>query len=297
MTVVTQQAAPDILIVDAEHAIHRAYYAYEHLHTSMGVLSGAFYGFLAIVQRQVESLVPGCVVLVWGHLNSGKQRKQSCSEYKSNRVRDPRLYKQMDDLKSFLACMGWWQVYNDEGWEADDVIATLTHQYEDKCKIVILSGDHDFFQLINDNVHCLRPGLGKTPDKMFDRAAIIAEYKGIPPEQLADLYAMTGDETDNVIGVPGIGITKAAKLLADNGPIAKWFNAMDSIHATKYIKETLPQYRDILVRNKKLVSLKITNVTVREIPAQIDKDAAALILDKYEIKKFTVDNFLMAEST
>ena len=296
MTVVTQQAAPDILIIDAEHAIHRAYHAYERLHTSVGVLSGAFYGFLAIVQHQVENLVPGSVAIVWGHPKSGEQRKKDCPVYKAGRRHDPRLFKQMNDLQSFLACMGWWQLYNDEGWEADDVIATLVHQYENDYGIIILSGDHDFFQLINENVRCLRPGLGKLSDKMYDHAAILTEYDGVPPEQLADLYSMTGDDTDNIQGVPGIGKATAAKILVNNGPIKQWINSMDKLFIAKRFKEIFPQYQRLLFQNKKLVSLKNTKVTLREIPAKIDVDAARLILDKYEIKKFTVDNFLMTQA-
>lgn len=291
MTVVVQQAAPDILLVDGEHAIHRAIHAYEMLHTSTGLFSGAFYGFLAILKTQIDELGPQHVVIVWGHPKSGTIRKKELPDYKAGRKHDPRLYTQMADVQVFLSSLKWAQYFNDEGWEADDVIATLVHQWEKDFKIIILSGDHDFFQLINENVRCLRPKNGANPPKMFDRQAIIEAYDGVPPEHLADLYALTGDTGDNVVGLPGVGKKTAATLLVNNGPIAGWFNSMDKIYATKRFKEKLPQYRELLVRNKKLVSLKTSNVKVCEIPGIFDRDMATSLLEKYEVKKFTIEDF------
>jgi DNA polymerase-1 len=287
-----QQAAPDILIVDGEHAIHRAIHAYEMLHTSTGLFSGAFYGFLAILKTQIDELQPACTVIVWGHPKSGVQRKQTLVTYKAGRVHDSRLYTQMADDQAFLAAEGWTQYFNDEGWEADDVIATLVHQWEKDYQIVILSGDHDFFQLINANVRCLRPKNGANPPKMFDQQAIVETYEGVPPEHLADLYTLTGDTGDNITGVPGIGKKTAVKLLVDNGPIAGWFNSIDTMYASKRLKEKLLEYKDQMVRNKRLISLKTTNVKVCEIPPNLDSTEAQQLLDKYEVKKFTWEDFL-----
>ena len=195
--------SPDVLIIDADHCAYRAFYAHQELRTSDGVLSGAFYGFLSIIKKQMNTTAPKRIILAWSARNSGNVRKAIYPDYKKGRHHHDTYFTQATDLQKFFAFLGWEQVYNNEGYETDDVIATLSQSISHNTgqQVIILSGDLDFMQLVNDNVVCLVPGNSKKPDVFYTREKVIERW-GVPPEQIADLYSLTGDESDNIFVLP-----------------------------------------------------------------------------------------------
>ena len=295
--------SPDVLIIDADHCAYRAFYAHQELRTSDGVLSGAFYGFLSIIKKQMNTTAPKRIILAWSARNSGNVRKAIYPDYKKGRHHHDTYFTQATDLQKFFAFLGWEQVYNNEGYETDDVIATLSQSISHNTgqQVIILSGDLDFMQLVNDNVVCLVPGNSKKPDVFYTREKVIERW-GVPPEQIADLYSLTGDESDNIVGLPLFGEKTASKLLQENGPIKTWFNKMDFIHASPKQIATLKENKDRLLLNKRLISLKNSNVDVSNLSATYTPDFAGdifekyktesmTVMGKYQIRKFTIEDF------
>ena len=291
MTTVTKTESPDCMIVDSEHAAYRAYFVHTELKTSMNVLSGVFYGFLSIINTQIQRLNPKNIILVWGAENSGALRKQAYPHYKANRKPHDGLYYQIKNLQKFFSCLNWQQVFNNQGYEADDVIATLAHDNDHKgLKTVILSGDHDFHQLVTDHVSCIVPGTSKKPDTYFTPTTVLAHY-GVPVDQLSDYFSLIGEDSDNIVGVPQIGEKTAQQILQKNGPIKSWFNSIDTIQARPRHKDLLKEHKERIAINKKLISLKTTNIPIMQIPRVTDTETAKKILDYYEIKKFSLQDF------
>lgn len=291
MATVQKVKSPDVLIVDMEHMCYRAFFVYTDLHTKIGIPSGVFYGVLSMIKKQVNKFTPGKVILVWGGVGSNSFRKTIFPGYKSNRKHGADFGNQLHDLKRFFSSLNWEQCFNSNGYEADDVIATIAHEYDKQGNVVyIISGDHDFHQLVNANITCVVPGTSQRPDKIFTPDTVLSTY-GIPADLLADYYAMRGDTADAIPGVPGIGEVTAAKLLIQNGAIKMWFNSIESMVASVKQKAVLSQYKHVMVLNKKLMSLKNTNINVEYLPKSESISVANEILSSYEIVKFTYTDF------
>jgi 5'-3' exonuclease len=291
MKIVTKQSSPGLLLIDGEHAFHRAYHAHAELMTSNGIPSGGFYGLLSIVKTQVNRIGPKEWCLAWGGKNAASYRRSIYPKYKDNRdkSRSSSFIQQLQEIKRFFALCGAKQ-YRADGYEGDDVIATIVHQRPDD-SIVILSGDHDFHQLVTERITCLQPGTSKRPDVVYTIEKVVEKW-GVTPGLCADFFSLTGDEGDNIPGVPGIGEVTAAEILNTNGPIKEWISNIQGIQATAKQKALLTQHRQTLFISKKLISLKNTNIPLLEFTIDPDRDAAQGVLNFFEIKKFTVDDFL-----
>src|SRR4029079_7589836 len=155
-----------------------------------------------------------------------------------------------------------------DGFEADDVIATLATQASDKgIEATIVTGDRDAFQLIDDHVRVMATGRGITDTKIYDREAVIERY-GIPPELIPDFYGLKGDTSDNIPGVPGIGDKTAASLLQEFGDLESVLASVDKISGAKR-KENLTNHADDARISKELATAQ------REVPVDIDPTAHA----------------------
>jgi 5'-3' exonuclease len=174
-------------------------------------------------------------------------------------------------------------------YEADDLIATLVHQFnegrilDDTCLIV--SGDKDMFQLITNGVHVVSPAIGYAKhDVEYDEAKAKEKF-GVSPDMLADYLSLLGDNSDNIPGVAKVGEKTALQLLIDNGPIRNWINSIDTITATDKIKQNLRDSREQLFINKKLISLKNVKVTLNTPPVPTDLPLVESVFNKYEMRK------------
>ncbi|MEK7656565.1 MAG: 5'-3' exonuclease H3TH domain-containing protein, partial [Elusimicrobiota bacterium] len=214
-----------LFLVDAHAYLHRAYHALPPLTSPAGKPVGALYGFarmlLSLTRREKPELLVVCF-----DAPGPTFRHKLFERYKATR-------KPIDeDLKSQLAlscemasAMGF-SCAQLPGWEADDLIATLARRGRERgADVVIVSGDKDALQLIDDHVRVLNEAKGT----MLDDAAVVAKF-GVHPAQVGDYLALTGDSSDNVPGVPGIGPVGAVKLLSRFGSLEALLTAAREGH-------------------------------------------------------------------
>jgi len=290
MPIISNNKSLDLLIVDCENLVHRAFYVYKDLNTTTGKSSGIFYGVISIIHTQLIRMNPKVVILVWGYKNSRKKRLEIYSKYKSNRKRINYIdTSQVNDLKSFFSYIGWSQYYNDTGWEADDVIASLVNFYKNlDYSICILSNDHDFYQLITDKVFCTKYDYKNKSYINCKYDYIIKKY-GVTPIQLVDVYSLIGENSDNIEGVPRIGLKTALKLIKEFNSVEELLNNVDNINKFGKI---IDKYKDRILLNKSLIDLSNKDVELCYIKNNINHKAAQNLLDYYQIKKFKVSDFI-----
>ncbi len=201
-----------ILLVDGNALIHRAFHAYPAL-THAGKPINCVYGFARMLIRGLDQIKPHYAVVAFD-LDKKTFRHAAFADYKAQRVAAPQsLYDQIPSVHALVKAFGFPAV-GVEGYEADDVIATLTRQARaQKLNVAIMTGDKDTFQLVSARVSVFAPasraqrGLQKiTPVEVFKRL-------GVEPAQVAALKALAGDPSDNIPGVPGIGAKTAVSLL------------------------------------------------------------------------------------
>jgi DNA polymerase-1 len=256
-------------------------------------MSGVVYGVLSMLKTQLERTAPQQIVLAWGKEGNGKCRKVLYSAYKATRPQHPNFRTQLQDVQRFLSHVGWEQYYTDTGWEADDVIATLTRFYVGQGrKVTILSGDHDFHQLVSENVTCVVPGTRAKPD-MYYTPEKIRETYGVEPALLVDVFSLCGEASDNIAGVPSIGEITAQKLIAKHGALDTWWERLPKMDMTTKIRELLYEYWNQVQANRQLIDLSIQDVELCEIERNVDVEAAATILRAYEIQKFATADFTL----
>ncbi|MCK4980516.1 MAG: DNA polymerase I, partial [Candidatus Delongbacteria bacterium] len=184
-------------------------------------------------------------------------RHEITDTYKANRPPAPdELHQQVEPIKEFFAAIGL-QDISKAGYEADDVIATLAEKYKDKFDIIIVSGDKDFAQLVEDRVTLYDPKKSKS----MNAENILEKYE-ITPEQFIDYLAICGDSADNIPGVRGIGPKGASKLLNEFETLDGIYENLDRIQA-KGILEKLTEHKEDAYLSKKLVTI------IRDVPIEI----------------------------
>lgn len=200
-----------ILLIDGMNLIHRSYYAYPKLTAKDGTPTGALLGFMRCIKRLINNYNPSNIIVC---LDVSKKnfRREIYEEYKSNRKGTEKdLRMQFNLMKKFLNKSNIFFIEK-EGYEADDLIGSLAKQAKHyNLKSYIVSGDKDMFQLINNNTNQLY--FSNKGIIHYDEQAVISKYNGLFPMQLIDLKALSGDASDNIPGVTGIGEKTAIKLL------------------------------------------------------------------------------------
>ncbi len=210
------------LIIDGNALVHRAYHALPPLTTKRGEVVNAVYGFLLVFLKALKDIKPDYVAATFDLAGPTFRHKQF-KEYKAKRVKAPdELYQQLPRVKEILTAFGV-PIYEKEGFEADDVIGTLTVKAPAGVESVILSGDLDNLQLVNEKtkVYTLRKGIKDTI--LYDVDEAKKRYDGLLPEQLQDYRGLRGDASDNIPGVSGIGEKTAIELL-------KTFGSLDNLY-------------------------------------------------------------------
>ncbi len=203
-----------VFILDAHAFLHRSYHALPKFSTSKGEEVGALYGFLRLLLKILRERKPEYLAVCFDS-KGGTFRDDLYSEYKANRsATDPGLVSQLITARELVKAIGLKGVYL-KGYEADDIIATLARRAEKAgMEAVIISGDKDAAQLVGDSVKMWD---GSAPE-FSGPEAVLAKY-GLPPVQLPDYFALTGDSSDNVPGVAGVGPKSAAKLVQTYGAL------------------------------------------------------------------------------
>jgi len=220
----------NLLLIDAHGVIYRAYYAFPELSTSNGLLVNAVYGFARIVLTTLSEREPQYVVVAFDHKDKTK-RHSTYDAYKANRAAMPDdLKPQIAIVKDFVQAMNI-PHFELSGYEADDLIGTIVTDVEKKepdLENLIVTGDKDLLQLVNEKTHVLIPSRVRgQEDAEYDSAGVAAKL-GIAPNQVVELKALMGDSSDNIPGVKGIGQKTAVALLHQFGTISALYAALET---------------------------------------------------------------------
>jgi len=209
-----------LMLLDSNSLIYRAYFALINtpLTTSKGELVNAVFGFWSIVLRGFQDVKPDYVIACFD-LAGPTFRHQQYAEYKATRRQMPDdLRDQFPIVREVIEAFGI-PIYQLQGFEADDLIATLVRQAESReVETTIVSGDLDLLQIVSDRTTLMTTRGGVQQTTFYDPAKVMERY-GLRPEQMTDFKALKGDSTDNIPGIAGVGEKTAAKLVQDYGSI------------------------------------------------------------------------------
>lgn len=273
------------LLIDGNSIINRAFYALPPLTNSAGLHTNAVYGFTTMLLRMIEEEQPTHVLVAF---DAGKHtfRHDQYEEYKGGRAKTPpELSEQFPLLKELLQAMNIRQ-YEIEGYEADDIIGTLTKRADESgIETIVVTGDKDMLQLASDFV-CIaltRKGISET--EVYDPAAIREKYN-LTPAQIIDLKGLMGDSSDNIPGVPGVGEKTALKLLHQYGSVEEVIARSGELKGK--MKERIIEHADSARMSKEIATI------FRDVPMELDWDDLAFhgwdpvrtkeMFQKYEFK-------------
>ena len=244
-----------LVVIDGNSILNRAFYGImssKMLQTADGTYTNAVYGFLAILFKMYEDVKPEYLAVAFD-LKAPTLRHQMYADYKGTRKGMPdELKMQMPIIKNVLKAMNI-TIIEKEGYEADDVLGTLSCMGEkDGKEVILLTGDRDSFQLATDKVviRIPRTKQGKTETENFDKDKIFETY-GVLPRQMIDVKGLMGDASDNIPGVPGIGEKTALSLIQKYGSIEHLYEELDAGRAEDVKGKT----REKIVDNKELAFL------------------------------------------
>lgn len=249
-----------LLLIDANSIVHRAYHALPNLMTSKGAHTGAIYGFLTIFLRIVAELSPTHVAAAFD-LKAPTFRHRLYAPYKGTRKpMDAELAEQFEPLKELLALMRV-PVVSKEGYEADDILGTLSARTDDDT--VILTGDRDSFQLVSPTTRIYWTKKGVSDVEVIDLARLAAD--GFTPQSFIDYKALRGDPSDNIPGVPGVG-EKTAKLLLEQ------YKTLDEV--LDHASEVKGKLGEMLSASREIAELSRTLATIdKDVPLEIDEES------------------------
>lgn len=241
----------EIYIIDGSAYIYRAYHAVAPLTNSTGQYTHAVFGFVNMIRKLIREKAPEMMVVAWDS-RGPVFRHEIYSDYKANRPPMPEdLASQIPYIRQYVTAANIPSM-EIQGVEADDIIATLAKQYgTGDNKVIIVSGDKDLMQLVNDNVTIYDP----MKNKMIDDQGVVDKY-GVTPTSLLDCFALMGDSSDNVPGVPGVGAKTAQKLITEYGSLDGLYDQIDSMKKSK-MKEKLIASKDLAYLSKDLIALKM----------------------------------------
>ena len=246
-----------VYLIDGTSYIHRAYHAVSSLSNSKGFPTNAIYVFTKMLIRLLSEKRPEYMAVVLD--TKGKTfRHEIYSEYKANRPPTPDdLSVQIPKIKEIIDKLGIKRI-EIEGYEADDIMATIAKRCENEgYKVVFVTGDKDFIQLMTPNTEIW--DTMKDELKTYEK---VKESLGFEPSRYVDVLALAGDSSDNIPGVPGIGEKTAIRLIKEYGSLEGIYENIRKIIKPK-LRENLIKYKDSAFLSKRLATIK------RDIPLDI----------------------------
>ncbi len=250
----------EVYLVDGSAYIYRAYHAITPLSTSTGQPTHAIFGFVNIIQRILREKNPRYMVVAFDS-RGPVFRHQMYDQYKANRPPMPEdLSVQIPYIKDIVNSLNIPNLAV-EGVEADDIIATAALRLKEQDKrVIIVSGDKDLLQLVDEQVTMWEP----MKNNLMDRSAVVNKYN-VEPEKLLDCFALMGDSSDNIPGVSGIGPKSAEKLINQYGSLDGVYEHLGEMKKSK-MKQNLEAQKESAYLSRQLIALK-DDV---EIPIDID---------------------------
>lgn len=264
-----------LVILDGNSLINRAFYALPPMTTSDGQPTGAIYGFTTMLFKIYQEVEPDYIISAFDR-KAPTFRHLEYKEYKAGRKKMPEeLALQLDPLKKLLSAFNI-GILEIDGYEADDIIGTISKKYEaPDLEVLIYTGDRDALQLVSDETRVMFTKKGISEIEVYDKNAIKAKY-GFSPEGIIDLKGLMGDASDNIPGVAGVGEKTALKLLSEYGNVEEVYENIDKITGKK-LKENLELHKSEAFLSKKLATID------RNVPIDIDLESA--VVNKYDKKQ------------
>ena len=276
-----------LLLIDGHSIAYRAFYALpvENFATTTGQPTNAVYGFTSMLINLLRDEQPSHVAVAFD-VSRQSFRTETFADYKANRSATPDEFKgQVSLIQEVLAAL-FIPVVTADGFEADDVIATLTGQAQREAfDVLICTGDRDAFQLVSDNVTVLYPRKGVSDMARMTPAAVQERY-GLTPAQYPDFAALRGDPSDNLPSIPGVGEKTAAKWVREFGSLSALVDRVDEVPGKA--GAALREHLSSVLRNRQLTEL------VADIPLSVgphdlhlgkwDRDAVHRIFDTLQFR-------------
>ncbi len=272
-----------LYVIDISSFIFRAYYSVRNLSTSSGIPTGAVFGVANMLLKLMDDYTPSHMAVAMDS-RTPTFRSEIYPEYKANRPPPPEDLKEQFPLVEELVRGFHLAVLQKDGFEADDIIATVTRAAKEAgLPVVIVSGDKDLMQLVGSKVTML----DTMKDKVWDAEAVEKKW-GVPPSLLGDLLAIAGDSSDNIPGIPRVGPKTAAPLLMEYGSLDQLLQNRENLKS-KALSKRLAEHEASARLSKRLVALK------EDVPIPMDlksmhyggwdNDKLRPVLEKFEFTK------------
>jgi len=251
-----------LFLIDGSSYIYRAYYAIRHLNNSKGMATNAIYGFTNMLLKVVRDLKPDHLAVIFDS-KGPTFRKEIYPEYKANRSAMPEdLVPQIPYIKKVVESFNMPGIEM-PGFEADDIIATLAKRFAARgMDITVVTGDKDLMQIVDDRIHLL----DTMKDKVYGPAEVAERFGGA--DKVIEVQALSGDSSDNIPGVPGIGEKTAKMLIDEYGDVETLLANLDQLKGKR--RENLENFANLARLSKKLVTL------VDNLDLEVDDHAFAL---------------------
>src|SRR5213079_1147562 len=271
----------DLFVVDGNNLAYRAFFALpEELATSEGQPTNALLGFTNMLFKLLADYRPKGVAVAWDSRPTHRTAVAESADvvYKEGRREMPGLLReQFPHFRPIVEAFGYRNLEY-EGWEADDVIATLaTRADEAGIKTTVVSTDRDAFQLVTDNIALMMTPRGVSDVQVYTPDRVEARY-GIRPDQIPDFIGLKGDTSDNIPGVPGIGDKTAGQLIAQYGSLEEVIEHADELSPAR--RKNITEHAELARTSKELATMR------RDL--DIDFDPAGLVLsppDRAQLKE------------
>jgi DNA polymerase-1 len=257
-----------LMLLDSNGLIYRGYHALPPLTTSRGELVNAVFGFCSILLRGIQDVRPEYVAACFD-LPGPTFRHEQFAEYKATRTPMPDdLRSQFPKVREVVAALRI-PVYEMAGYEADDVIGTITRDLDARgIDTTVVTGDLDMLQIVTDHTRLMTTRQGVDSTVYYDPARIWERFE-LRPDQMIDYKALKGDPTDNIPGIPGVGEKTAAKLVGQFDSIEGIYTRIDEVKPDK-LREKLVEAREQVFASRELSRI------VRDLPIPFDLEAARL---------------------
>ena len=261
---------PTLMLLDGNSLAFRAFFALpaENFKTKNGLTTNAVYGFTAMLINLLRDEAPSHIAAAFD-VSRQTFRSERYPEYKAGRSATPDEFRgQIEITKEVLNALGI-TVLAEPGFEADDIIATLASQADEAgYRVLVVTGDRDSLQLVNENVTVLYPIKGVSTLTRFTPEAVVEKY-GLTPEQYPDFAALRGDPSDNLPGIPGVGEKTAAKWIVEYGSLQGLVDNVEGVRGK--VGDALRANLSSVVLNRELTHL------VRDVPLAQTPDTLRLV--------------------
>jgi len=243
------------VLIDGNALIHRGFHAIPPLFNTAGEMTNAVFGFTTVLMGVLKKELPDYIAVTFDK-KGPTHRHKVFAEYKATRAKAPdELYSQIPRIKEIVRAFNM-PIFERSGYEADDLIATLTKKLEalegEELRVFIVTGDKDAFQLVNERVTVASPQKGYrevayyTPEKVF-------ENLGVRPNQVVDYKGLCGDSSDNIPGVPGVGPKTASTLLQAYDTLEGVYDHLDEVKGK--MKDKLEEHKKMAFFSRDLAQL------------------------------------------